>query len=72
MPQVLEQLAESVREFEPHLLVVTGDLTQRARLRQFESARRFLDSLPYPQLIDRLIALAIERHTEKQQLRTSM
>ena len=28
--------------------------------------------LSYPQLIDRLIALAIERHTEKQQLRTSM
>lgn len=51
MPHVLEQLAESVREFEPQLLVVTGDLTQRARLRQFESARRFLDSLPYPQLI---------------------
>jgi D-alanine-D-alanine ligase len=28
--------------------------------------------LPYPRLIDRLIALAIERHAEKQQLRTSM
>ena len=28
--------------------------------------------LSYPQLIDRLIALAIERHTAKQQLRTSM
>jgi len=28
--------------------------------------------LDYPQLIDRLIALAIERHTDKQQLRTSM
>src|SRR5207244_8701695 len=26
----------------------------------------------YPELIDRLIALAIERHAEKQQLRTSM
>jgi len=26
----------------------------------------------YPQLLDRLIALAIERHAEKQQLRTSM
>ena len=26
----------------------------------------------YPQLIDRLITLAIERHAEKQQLRTSM
>jgi len=28
--------------------------------------------LPYPKLIDRLIALAIERHHDKQQLRTSM
>jgi D-alanine-D-alanine ligase len=28
--------------------------------------------LPYPKLIDRLIELAIERHAEKQQLRTSM
>jgi D-alanine-D-alanine ligase len=28
--------------------------------------------LAYPQLLDRLIALAIERHAEKQQLRTSM
>jgi D-alanine-D-alanine ligase len=28
--------------------------------------------LPYPELIDRLIALAIERHAEKQQLRTSV
>ena len=28
--------------------------------------------LPYAQLLDRLIALAIERHAEKQQLRTSM
>ena len=28
--------------------------------------------LSYPALIDRLIALALERHAEKQQLRTSM
>ncbi len=28
--------------------------------------------LPYPVLLDRLIALALERHTDKQQLRTSM
>jgi D-alanine-D-alanine ligase len=28
--------------------------------------------LPYPQLLDRLIALAIERHADKQLLRTSM
>ena len=28
--------------------------------------------VPYPVLIDRLIALAIERHADKQRLRTSM
>ena len=28
--------------------------------------------LPYPALLDRLIALALERHAEKQQLRTSI
>jgi D-alanine-D-alanine ligase len=28
--------------------------------------------LSYPQLLDRLIALALERHAEKQSLRTSM
>ena len=28
--------------------------------------------LAYPALLDRLIALAIERHADKQQLRTSM
>jgi D-alanine-D-alanine ligase len=28
--------------------------------------------VPYPALLDRLIELALERHTEKQQLRTSM
>jgi 3',5'-cyclic AMP phosphodiesterase CpdA len=50
-PAVLEQLGASVRAFDPHLVVVTGDLTQRARAGQFQSARRFLDSLPSPQLI---------------------
>jgi D-alanine-D-alanine ligase len=28
--------------------------------------------LDYPALLDRLIALALERHAEKQQLRTSL
>lgn len=50
-PAVLDQLGQSVRAFEPHLLVVTGDLTQRAHASQFRSARRFLDTLPSPQLI---------------------
>lgn len=50
-PAVLEQLGRSVRSFEPHLVVVTGDLTQRARASQFRAAREFLDTLPSPQLI---------------------
>ncbi|MNG35912.1 D-alanine--D-alanine ligase [compost metagenome] len=28
--------------------------------------------VPYPELLDRLIQLAIERHSQKQQLRTSI
>lgn len=50
-PAVLDQLGHSVRAFQPHLVVVTGDLTQRARADQFRGARQFLDSLPSPQLI---------------------
>lgn len=34
----------------PTLVAVSGDLTQRARPRQFEAARRFLDRLPCPHL----------------------
>jgi 3',5'-cyclic AMP phosphodiesterase CpdA len=40
-----------VRKFEPHLVVVTGDLTQRARRTEFASARAFLDALPQPQIV---------------------
>jgi 3',5'-cyclic AMP phosphodiesterase CpdA len=32
-------------------VVVSGDLTQRARAWQFEEARRFLDALPKPQIV---------------------
>ncbi|MBE3636836.1 metallophosphoesterase family protein [Mangrovicoccus algicola] len=47
----LEQpLADAVRGLEPDLLVVSGDLTQRARHGQFRAARAFLDELPGPQL----------------------
>ena len=35
----------------PHLVVVSGDLTQRAQAAQFREARRFLDALPEPQLV---------------------
>ncbi len=44
-PQVVDALAALVREQQPTLLIVSGDITQRARSAQFRAARVFLDSL---------------------------
>jgi len=49
--RLLDPLRTCVAGIAPHLLVISGDLTQRARTAQFEQARRFLDSLPQPQLV---------------------
>ena len=35
----------------PHLLAVSGDLTQRARRREFAAAERFSIALPFPRLV---------------------
>lgn len=48
---VVEPLIEKVRDLEPDVVVVSGDLTQRARSGQFQEAREFLDKLPAPQII---------------------
>jgi len=48
---LLEPLANCVHGLRPDLVVVSGDLTQRARPIQFQEARRFLDTLPKPQLV---------------------
>src|SRR6478672_7563427 len=48
---VVKSLASSVNELKPHILVVSGDLTQRARTREFRMAREFLDKLPSPQIV---------------------
>ena len=44
-------LIEAVRAARPHLVVVSGDLTQRARTSQFVEARVFLDALPGPHIV---------------------
>jgi 3',5'-cyclic AMP phosphodiesterase CpdA len=49
-PRVVRAVLDAVRQIDPHLVVVSGDLTQRARRHQFRKARRFLDALPAPQL----------------------
>jgi 3',5'-cyclic AMP phosphodiesterase CpdA len=48
---VLEALRRRVKALAPDLVVISGDLTQRARARQFRAARAFLDSLPRPQVV---------------------
>lgn len=48
---LLEPLRLKLKALKPHLVVVSGDLTQRARLNQFREARAFLETLPGPQLV---------------------
>ena len=48
---VVERLTETINQIKPNLVVVSGDLTQRARSEQFVKARAFLDKLPEPQIV---------------------
>jgi 3',5'-cyclic AMP phosphodiesterase CpdA len=50
-PALLGPLRELVHRLDPDLVVVSGDLTQRAKSEQFEEAKAFLDTLPEPQII---------------------
>lgn len=49
-PPVVEALAALARHQRPDLLVLSGDITQRARPAQFRAARNFLDRLGVPLL----------------------
>lgn len=48
---LLEPLSDLIRRLAPDLLVVSGDLTQRARSEEFIAARAFLDGLPVPRIV---------------------
>src|SRR6187200_548492 len=50
-PKVVAAVVDLVRRVDPHLVAISGDLTQRARGWQFREARAFLDALPCPQLV---------------------
>lgn len=51
-PKHLPELADAVGELaaasQPEVIVVSGDLTQRAKPRQFRAARAWIDALPAP------------------------
>ncbi len=48
---LLAPLRRAINEIKPDVLVVSGDLTQRARRAQFREARDFLATLPLPQIV---------------------
>jgi 3',5'-cyclic AMP phosphodiesterase CpdA len=45
-PHLLAPLTRRLHALAPHVVVVSGDLTQRAKSAEFRDARRFLDALP--------------------------
>ncbi len=50
-PVVVEALLRLARAQMPDLVVISGDITQRATRSQFMAARRFVDRLPGPKLV---------------------
>ena len=50
-PAVVTALRQIAQRLAPDLIAVSGDLTQRARKREFVAARGFLDSLAAPKIV---------------------
>jgi 3',5'-cyclic AMP phosphodiesterase CpdA len=50
-PAILAPLTAAIADADPHLVVFSGDLTQRATRSQFREARAFLDGLTTPSLV---------------------
>ena len=50
-PVIIRELLADLRRLEPALVAVSGDLTQRARRRQYLAARAFLERIPGPKIV---------------------
>lgn len=48
---LIAPIIAQIHDLAPDLIVVSGDLTQRAKPEQFREARQFLDALPQPQIV---------------------
>ena len=49
--RIVERLSEDIAGFHPSVIVISGDLTQRARKKQFEAAGAFIRKIPVPCLV---------------------
>jgi 3',5'-cyclic AMP phosphodiesterase CpdA len=50
-PEVVDALAELLVSMRPELVILSGDVTQRARRAQFDAAKRFIDGYALPTLV---------------------
>jgi 3',5'-cyclic AMP phosphodiesterase CpdA len=50
-PGIADALVDEISDKHPDLVVLSGDLTQRARMNEFVQARRFLDRIAQPVLV---------------------
>lgn len=48
---ILPPLLALIEKARPDLVAISGDLTQRARTHEYEAARDFLRSIPFPQIV---------------------
>ncbi len=51
VPEIADGLTNTLERISPDLVVVSGDLTQRARHWQYRAARAYLDKIPFPKII---------------------
>jgi 3',5'-cyclic AMP phosphodiesterase CpdA len=49
--RLVAPLVQRIRSLNPDLVAISGDFTQRARTREFQQAREFLDALPFRKLL---------------------
>ena len=49
-PAVARMLLEDINELSPDIVVISGDLTQRARSIQYRSAAQFLEQIKSPKI----------------------
>ncbi len=50
-PEVTQSLADKVNAITPDALILSGDITQRAKPHQFQAAREFIDQLTFDHLL---------------------
>src|SRR5437870_3287373 len=50
-PAIVPALLDFIGVTKPDLVVISGDLTQRARTEQFMEARQFIDAIPFPCIV---------------------